>query len=90
MKKDMIQGLSPHFGCLDEYPQIFDQLGLAGKFFDGGRADIILKLFVCRSQSAFIIAEIEIRIGHAAKISYWRQTVRQRTVNPMQNDDICA
>jgi hypothetical protein len=89
MKKDMIQGLAPHFGCPDEDPQVFDQLGLAGKFFDGRRANIILKFFVCGSQSAFIIAEIEIRIGHVAKISYWRQTVRQRTVNPLQNDDIC-
>ena len=86
----MIQGLSPHFGCLDEDPQIFDQLGLAGKFFDDSWPDIVLKLFVCGSQSAFIIVEIEIRIGHAAKISYWRQTVRQRTVNPLWNDDICA
>ena len=46
MEKDMIQGLASHFGRPDKDQQVFDQLRLTGEFFDGGRADIVLKLFI--------------------------------------------
>ena len=46
MKKNMIQGLPAHFGGLDEYTQIFNELRLAGKIVDGGRPDVVLKLLL--------------------------------------------
>src|SRR5579863_5975684 len=73
MKKDMIEGLTPHFCRPDKDQQVLDQLRLTGKFRNDGRPDVILKLFVQRSQ--IILIAIEIEIGHeqiyriAAKLS---------------------
>src|SRR6185437_8965959 len=58
----MIQRFPTHFGRFDKDPQVLDELRLAGKFVDRSRANIVLKLFVQGSQSAFI--GIEIEIGH--------------------------
>src|SRR4051812_3854729 len=58
----MIEGFPPHFGRLDKNFQVVDQLWLTGKFFDGRRTNIILKLLVRRGQRVFVIIEVE--IGH--------------------------
>jgi hypothetical protein len=40
----MIQCLTPKLGCLDEYLEVFYNLGLPGKVVDYRRPDVIFKL----------------------------------------------
>ena len=48
MKKDMIQRLATHIGCLDKYAQVLDKFGLPGKILYGLRPNGIFILPLLR------------------------------------------
>jgi len=65
----MIKRLAPHPGRLDKDLEVFYQLRLAGKFLDGRRPDIILKLLIRRAQG--ILVRIEVDIWHIPKGNFF-------------------
>jgi hypothetical protein len=67
MKKDMIQGFTPHAGGLDEYAQVFQDGRLPGKLFETGWPDAV---FIVRFHPACLgFLRVKVWICHIVNVT---------------------